>query len=135
MSQVPTLQASVIAEDVRQEANGIQSLIGVLSIIPAVNAPVNLLKLAIWTRWINATGKFTQTSRILAPDGKTVIGESSVEFEMQNAAVPHSNTNMIVGVQLPEFGIYNVEIAIDGNVVITYPLILAQVQQQAPAAE
>lgn len=133
MSQVPTLQASVICEDVRQEANGIQSLIGVLTIIPAANAPINLLKLAVWTRWINGAGKFTQNVRILAPDGKTVIGEANVEFEMQTAELPHSNTNIIVGVQLPDFGVYRVEIALDGNQVINYPLIVAQIQQQQPA--
>ena len=134
MSQLPTLQASVVCEDVRQEANGIQSLIGVLSIIPAAQAPVNLLKLAVWTRWINGSGKFTQNVKIVAPDTKTVIGEANVEFDMQTVELPHSNTNIIVGVQLPDFGVYRVEIALDGNQVISYPLIVAQIQQQPQAA-
>ena len=136
MSQVPTLQASVICEDVRQEANGIQSLIGVLSVIPAVNVPVNLLKLAVWTRWANGSGKHTQSVRIVAPDNATVIGEASVDFDMQAIELPHSNTNIIVGVQLPAFGVYHIEIGLDGNQVISYPLIVAQVQQpQQPAVE
>ena len=135
MSQLPTLQASVVCEDVRQEANGIQSLIGVLSIIPAVQVPVNLLKLAVWTRWIGGTGKYTQNVKIVAPDAKTLIGEANVEFEMQAAELPHSTSNIIVGVQLPEFGVYRVEISVDGTQVISYPLIVAQVQQQQAPAE
>jgi hypothetical protein len=130
---LPTLQASVVCEDVRQENNGIQSLVGVLSIIPAATVPVNLLKLAIWTRWANGTGKFKQTARILAPDNTTVLASASVDFEMQNIQVPHSNSNIIVGVQFTEFGIYHVEIGLNDNVVIRYPLVVAQFQQPASA--
>ncbi len=130
---VPTLQASVVCEDVRQEVNGIQSLIGVLTVVPAANAPVGILKIAIWTRWSNGLGKFQQTARILAPDNVTVIGDATVDFEIKNIASNATNVNFFAGVQFPSFGIYTVEVALDGNVAIRYPLIVAQMQQQPQA--
>jgi hypothetical protein len=48
---VPDLQSSVLCEDVRQEVNGMQSLIGVIDGVPARTLPVGLLKLCVWTGW------------------------------------------------------------------------------------
>lgn len=130
---VPTLQASVICEDVRQENNGMQTLVGVLNVIPATNVPVGLLKLAIWTRWVGGAGKFKQTARILAPDGATALGEAAVEFEMQDVIGQATNVHFFAGLQFKEFGTYKVEISLDGKEAIHYPFHVLQVQQPAPA--
>lgn len=131
---VPTLQASVICEDVRQENNGMQSLVGVLNIIPAANVPVGLLKMAIWTRWVGGVGKFKQSARILAPDGSTVLGEAAVDFELQETIGQATNVNFFAGMQFSEFGSYTVEISLNDKVVIHYPFHILQIQQQpAPA--
>jgi hypothetical protein len=130
---VPTLQASVICEDVRQENNGMQTLVGVLNVIPAANIPVGLLKLAIWTRWIGGVGAFKQSVRILAPDGTTALGEAAVEFEMKDVIGQATNVNFFAGMQFKEFGTYTVEISLDGKEMIHYPFHVLQAQQQAPA--
>ena len=132
---VPTLQASVICEDVRQENNGMQSLVGVLNIIPAAKVPVGLLKLALWTRWVGGVGSFKQNARILAPDGTTVIGEATVDFELKDVIGQATNVNFFAGVQFNEFGSYTVEISLGDKVVIHYPFHVLEIQQQAaPAA-
>ena len=131
---VPTLQASVICEDVRQENNGMHSLIGVLNVIPAANVPVGLLKMAIWTRWMDGVGKFKQNTRILAPDGKTVLGESAVDFVMQENGGQATNVNFFAGMQFKEFGAYSVEVSLNDAVMIRYPFHVIKPQQQgAPA--
>mgnify|MGYP007079347151 CR=1 FL=1 len=134
---VPTLQASVICEDIRQEINGMQSLVGVLTVVPAAKVPVGLLKLCVWTRWIKGEGRFTQTSRLIAPDGKTAIGEAKVEFELKSLNSQATNINVFAGVQFKEFGVYQIEIQLDGNVVTRYPLVIAQAKapEGAPAAK
>jgi hypothetical protein len=132
-NQVPTLQASVICEDVRQEVNGMQSLVGVLSVIPAANAPIGVLKLCVWSRWTNGLGKFKQTARILAPDGKTVVVEAAVDFELQNANAQATNVHFFAGVQFKEFGLYHVELSLDGKVAIRYPVAIVKVNQNKPA--
>jgi len=131
---VPTLQASVICEDVRQENNGMQSLIGVLNIIPAANIPVGLLKLALWTRWVGGLGKFKQSARILAPDGATVLGEAAVEFELLDVLAQATNVNFFAGMQFNAFGTYTIEISLDDKKVIHYPFHVLQIQQQAAPA-
>ena len=131
---VPTIQASVICEDVRQENNGMQSLVGVLNIIPATNIPVGLLKLAIWTRWVGGVGKFKQNVRILAPDTTTLVGEAEVEFELQDVIGQATNVNFFAGIQFNQFGSYRVEILLNDKVVLHYPFHVLQIQQQAAPA-
>ena len=48
---LPDLQSAVICEDVRCEFNGMQTLVGVLSVIPAPTLPINYFRLCIWSRW------------------------------------------------------------------------------------
>ncbi|MEI8233364.1 MAG: hypothetical protein WCH57_01615 [Verrucomicrobiota bacterium] len=129
----PTLQASVICEDVRQENNGMQTLVGVLNVIPAANVPVGLLKLAIWARWVGGNGQFKQTTRILGPDGTTALGEAAVEFALKDVIGQATNVNFFAGIQFKEFGTYTVEISLDGKKAIHYPFHVLQIQQQGPA--
>ena len=58
----PDLQASLICEDVRQEVNGMQTLVGIINMIPARVLPVAILKLCVWTRWSSGIGRFRQVS-------------------------------------------------------------------------
>jgi hypothetical protein len=62
---LPDLQSAVLCEDVRCEINGMQTLVGVLSVIPAPALPINYIRLCIWTRWCTGAGKFRQKSRIV----------------------------------------------------------------------
>jgi len=132
-TKIPQLQASVICEDVRQEVNGSQTLVGVLTVIPAAKTPVGVLKLCVWTRWMNGTGKFKQTARIVAPDQKTVVSEAAVDFEMKGANSQATNVNFFAGVQFKEFGMHQVEVSLDGRLVARYPIVVMQAQQRQGA--
>lgn len=107
-----------------------QSLVGVLTAIPAANAPVGVLKLCIWSRWMNGLGKFRQSARILAPDGKTSVVEAAVQFEMQNVNAQATNVHFFAGVQFKEFGIYHVELSLDDQPVLRYPVAVVKVNPQ-----
>src|SRR5690606_6721000 len=74
----PDLQASVLCEDVRQEINGMQTLVGVLNVVPAPVVPIGVIKLCLWSRWCSGLGDFTQYSRIVGPDDRSVVAESEV---------------------------------------------------------
>ena len=65
---LPDLQSAVLCEDVRCEVNGMQTLVGVLSVIPAPGLPITCMRLCIWARWCGGTGKFRQKSRIVGVD-------------------------------------------------------------------
>jgi hypothetical protein len=124
---MPDLQGSVLCEDVRQEVNGMQSLVGVLSVIPARELPVGLLKLCLWSRWCGGSGRFRQTSRILGVDETRIVAESRIDFELREMEGHVTNVNVFTGLQFQQFGIHHVEILLDDELVIRYPLPVVKV--------
>ena len=58
---LPDLQGCVLCEDVRCEYNGMQTLVGVVNVIPAQSLPINCLRLCIWSRWCSGSGTFRRS--------------------------------------------------------------------------
>src|SRR5436853_7520748 len=75
-SILPDLQSAVICEDVRCEVNGMQTLVGVLSVIPAPSLPINYFRLCIWTRWCSSSGKFRQKSGLVGADEQQIVEQA-----------------------------------------------------------
>ena len=126
-SVLPDLQASVICEDVRQEVNGMQTLIGIINLIPARMLPVALLKLCVWTRWCSGVGRFRQNARILGVDDQHVLAESQIDFELKELEGHVTNVNLFTGVQFQQYGLHHVEIVLDQELRLRYPLPVIQV--------
>ena len=124
---LPDLQASVICEDVRQEVNGMQTLVGIINMIPARVLPVALLKLCVWTRWCGGVGRFLQTSRILGVDEEQVLAQSQIEFQLKELESHVTNVNLFTGVQFKQYGLHYVEILLENELRIRYPLPVVQV--------
>jgi hypothetical protein len=132
MSQMilPDLQACVLCEDVRQEASGQQTLIGIVGMIPAPVLPLGFFKLCLWTRWCGGIGQFVQRSAILSPEDETPIAESEVEFQLPSLDAHATNVHVFGGLQIPTPGVYTVEVKIDGELRLRFPLPVVQVQTQ-----
>ena len=130
MSEVilPDLQACVLCEDVRQEASGQQTLVGIIGMIPAPVLPLGFFKLCLWTRWCGGVGQFTQQSSILTPEEDTPIAESEVEFQLPALDAHATNVHVFGGLQIPSAGVYTVEVKIDGELRLRFPLPVIQVQ-------
>jgi hypothetical protein len=126
-SVLPDLQASVICEDVRQEVNGMQTLVGIIHLIPARMLPVALLKLCVWTRWCGGVGRFRQNSRIVGIDDQQVLAESQIDFELKELEGHVTNVNLFTGVQFQHYGLHHVEIMLDQELRLRYPLPVIQV--------
>ena len=105
-----------------------QSLVGVLNVIPARALPVGLLKLCVWTRWCEGIGRFCQSSRILSIDEDQVLAESSIEFELKELEGHVTNVNLFTGIQFQQFGLHHVEIRLDDELFLRYPLPVVRVQ-------
>ena len=123
----PDLQASVICEDVRQEVNGMQTLVGIINMIPARVLPVAVLKLCVWTRWCGGIGRFRQTSRILGVDEENVLAESQIEFELKVLESHVTNVNLFTAVQFQQYGLHSVEILLENELRIRYPLPVVKI--------
>jgi hypothetical protein len=119
---IPDLQASFACEDVRVEATGAHTIIGIVNYIGAPTLPIQVIKLCVWTRWSSGVGSFTQTTRLVGPDEETVLAEAATEFRLGNEESHTTNVNIFGGVQFAQVGAHHVEILLDGEMKLRFPL-------------
>ena len=127
---IPDLQASFVCEDVRVEANGAHTIVGIVNFIGAPKLPIQIIKLCVWTRWSSGVGEFEQVTRIVAPDEETVLAVATTRFQLGNEESHTTNVNIFGGLQFKEEGAHHVEILLDGELKLHFPMrvILAQPQ-------
>jgi hypothetical protein len=131
----PDLQAAVFCEDVRTEISGQQTLIGIFGVIPAHVLPIGFLKLCLWTRWCGGTGEFKEKSLILGCDDEKPIAQSELNFSLPGLDSYVTNVHVLGGVQFRQYGIYHVEIRLDDELKMRFPLPVVRVQQpEEPAS-
>ncbi len=131
---IPDLQASFLCEDVRIEANGGNSIVGIVNFIGAPQFPIRVMKLCVWTRWCSGSGSFTQKTRIVLPDDHTVLADSSTEFNLNHEEGHATNINFFGGLEFPLAGIYHIEIYLGETLKLRYPLPLIH-PQISPTSE
>jgi len=120
----PDLQSCVLCEDVRCEFNGMQTLVGVINVIPAPSLPINYMRLCIWTRWCSGSGKFKQKSRIVGVDEQQVIAQAEVDFVLKEMEGHATNVH---------YGLHHVEIYLGDELKLRFPLpVLKLVRQVTP---
>jgi len=127
---LPDLQSCVLCEDVRCEFNGMNTLVGVLNVIAAPSLPINYLRLCIWTRWCSGAGKFRQRSRIIGVDEQNVLAEAAVEFELKEMEGHATNVHYFGGVQFQQFGLHHVEIYLQEELRLRFPLPVVRIQRK-----
>ena len=129
---LPDLQSAVLCEDVRCEINGMQTLVGVINVIPAPALPVNALRLCIWSRWCSGSGKFRQKSRIIGVDEQQVLAQAEVEFELKEMEGHATNVHYFGGVQFQQYGLHHVEIFLENELRLRFPLPVVRVTLAQP---
>ena len=129
-SLFPDLQAALVCEDVRQEVNGMQTLVGVLSALPVPQLPARFMKMCIWSRWTNGIGRFTQKSRIIAPDDESVLGENTVQFELREMDAHATNVHFFAGMTFHAAGTHTVEILLDDELQTRFAIAVFIAQRQ-----
>ena len=130
---LPDLQGCVLCDDVRCEFNGMQTLVGVVNVIPAQGLPVNCLRLCIWSRWCSGSGRFRQKSRIVGTDEQQVIAQAEVEFELKEMEGHATNVHYFGGVQFQQFGLHHVEIFLEEELRLRFPLPVVRVVAAKPS--
>lgn len=127
---IPDLQSSLICDDVRQERNGKFMLIGLFDAIHAENLPVAFAKICLVNRWCSGEGTFTQRSRIMHPDQKTVLVEGQdVQVNLPSAEAAATSVEVFINVKFPAAGTYWVELLLDGDLKIRYPLRVNRIER------
>jgi hypothetical protein len=129
---LPDLQSCVLCEDVRCEINGMQTLVGVINVIPAPSVPFNALRLCIWSRWCSGSGKFRQKSRIIGVDEQEVLAQAEVEFELREMEGHATNVHYFAGIQFQQFGLHHVEVFLENELRLRFPLPVVRVTLAQP---
>ncbi len=121
---LPDLQCSLICEDVRQEVTGNFILVGIISAVGVGQLPVTAMRLCLFNRWTAGIGNFTESVRLIAPDGTTVIRNSQVKFALQDPGGNATNVTVFGQVKFEHQGMYYVEVLVDDVMKLRYPLPL-----------
>ena len=130
---IPDLQASFACEDVRVEASGAHTIVGIVNFIGAPSLPIQVIKLCVWTRWSSGVGQFEQVTRLVAPDEQTILATATTQFHLEHENSHTTNVNIFGGLQFKEEGSHHVEILLDDELKLRFPMRVVLLQPPASA--
>lgn len=131
---IPDLQSSILCDDVRQERNGKFILIGLFDAIVAQNLPMRYPRLFLVTRWCSGEGAFTQGTRILKPNQtETLVEGKEITFRLPSPEATATNVEVFMNVAFEAADTHWIEILLDGDLKIRYPLRVTRIQQAEPS--
>ena len=129
----PDLQSSLLCDDVRQERNGKFILIGLFDVIGVPSFPVVFQRLCVVNRWCCGEGEFRQRSRIVKPDGLTaVVQGQEVKITLSDNEATATSVEFFMNVVFETEGTYWIEILLDGDLKVRYPLKARRVAPPTP---
>ncbi|NLL83326.1 MAG: hypothetical protein GX230_03690 [Lentisphaerae bacterium] len=136
---IPDLQASLLCDDVRQERNGKFILIGIFEGLIVSQLPSTFHRICLVNRWCCGDGTFMQRSRIVAPDGKTVVCEGQqVPIKLAGQEQNATSVEVFMNMRVQTEGTHWVEVLLDQQMRMRYPLHVRKVdpqKQQKPAPQ
>ena len=120
---IPDLQTSLLCDDVRQERNGKFILIGIFDGLFVAQLPGMFPRLCLVNRWCCGKGAFTQRSRLVGPDGTTVICEGQpIPITLPDENQIATTVEVFVNVQVQQAGPHWVEVQLEQQLRLRYPL-------------
>ena len=130
---VPDLQSSLLCDDVRQERNGKFILIGLFDVIAVPAFPAVFQRLCLVNRWCCGVGEFRQNSRIYRPDGKTVLVQGKeIMVRLPDNEATATSVEFFLNVRFESAGAYWIEIHLDSDLKLRYPLKAIKVPPPVP---
>jgi len=122
----PSLLYTVLCDDVRREDNGKFILIGLFETIGANSFPVNHATLYVMNCWAGGMGTFTQKTRIVSPDNSLLIEDKPTKISLATLRSKHRIVARFNNLQFKTAGEYAVEVLLDDELRIRYPLIVEE---------
>jgi hypothetical protein len=130
---IPDLQSSLLCDDVRQERNGKFMLIGLFDALGVPRFPAVFQKVCLVNRWCCGQGEFEQRSRIVGLDGVTPLVEGKpIKLRLPDEAATGTCVEVFMNVTFAKPGTYWIEISLDGDLKLRYPLKARRVQPVRP---
>ncbi len=126
----PSLNFTLICDDVRQEIGGKISLMGLFENIYATKFPAIHPRLAIMTEWSEGKGEFEVKTRLLSPDRRTALRETASRITLNDANFRHRDVSVHLNIEFKSPGTYWIEHFLDGELINSLPLKVVQVREQ-----
>jgi len=126
----PTLLFSVLCDDVRREDNGKFILLGLFETIGSKVFPATHPTIYVMNSWCSGLGKFKQRTRILDTKGAIMVQDEETGFELTSLKAKHRVIARFNNIFLKVPGEYSVEVLLDGDLKVRYPLIVEQISTQ-----
>ena len=128
----PTLLFSVLCDDIRREHNGKFILIGLFETIGTKKFPAVHSTLYIMNCWIGGLGLFRQRSRIISKEGKVLAEDKETTFTLKNLKSKHRVIARFNNLKFETPGEYSIEVLLNGELKIRYPLLIKKILQENP---
>lgn len=129
----PTLLFSVLCDDVRREDNGKFILIGLFETIGARKFPAIHPTLFIMNCWTSGMGDFRQKSRIISKNGDLLAEDKETLFSLKDLKAKHRIIARFNNLKFDAPGEYAVEVLLNGDLKVRYPLLVKEVEGDKPA--
>jgi len=129
----PTLLFSVLCDDVRREDNGKFILIGLFETIGARKFPAIHPTLFIMNCWTSGMGDFRQRSRIISKNGDLLAEDKETLFSLKDLKAKHRIIARFNNLKFDSPGEYAVEVLLNGDLKVRYPLLVKEVEGDKPA--
>jgi len=124
---MPTLLFSVLCDDIRREDNGKFILLGLFETIGSKVFPATHPVIYVMNCWSSGLGSFRQRTRILDTKGKTMVQDEETKFTLASLKAKHRVIARFNNLVFHVPGEYSVEILLDGDLKVRYPLIVEQI--------
>ena len=121
------LEYTLLCEDIRVEATGRISLMGVMHELIVPQVPVTMIKLAILNHW-SGEGQHLTEVRILTPDRRQTVAVSQPSSLMLPADGFADNVTVFINTAFLQTGRYVVQTLLDSTLLAEkeLPVVLAQ---------
>ncbi|MDD5199618.1 MAG: hypothetical protein PHC88_07415, partial [Terrimicrobiaceae bacterium] len=86
--------------------------------------------LCLWSRWCGGEGTFIQRSLIISSENEQILAESRVEFRLNEFESHATNVHVFGGVKFDHFGLHHIEIHLDDELQLRFPLPVVQISPQ-----
>ncbi len=118
--EVPSLQFSVLCDNIKVEPGGNKpNLVGVFSLFVRPGIVPQFFQV---NRWIDGIGEYRQVTQILSPDISRHAWTEEIAFELKDRTQAHDVINRFQDLNFEKTGVYWVQILLDGEPVLSYPL-------------
>ena len=127
---LPTLLFSVLCDDIRREDNGKFILLGLFETIGSKVFPATHPTIYVMNCWCSGLGAFKQRTRILDTKGNTLVQDEETDFQLNNLKSKHRVIARFNNLLLSAPGEYSVEVLLNGDLKVRYPLVVEQITTQ-----